>query len=149
MKGYVLKRHPKGTYPNMKAECAKPFGFAHFVTHNNSLESSIKFLQASVRAHQVRCFYLWVSPIRSGSTLPLYTCPAHPPLRQLPSGELMGLRAGTAFGFWSIHLLSVWSWANYSESQLPCVTLGLGNTSFGAVQRNEWGQCACRVVRAG
>lgn len=54
MKGYVLKRHPKGTYSIMKAECAKPFGFARFVTHINSLKSSIKFLQVSVRACSVR-----------------------------------------------------------------------------------------------
>lgn len=50
MKGYVLKRHPKGTYSIMKAECAKPFGFARFLTHINSLKSSIKFLQVSEHA---------------------------------------------------------------------------------------------------
>lgn len=62
MKGNDLKRYPKGTYPIKKAECAKPFRFAHFVTRINSQETSIKFLQVSVRASCVKLstceFYL-------------------------------------------------------------------------------------------
>lgn len=62
MKDNDVKRYPKGTYPNMKAECAKPFRFAHFVTRINSQETSIKFLQVSVRACSVKLstcgFYL-------------------------------------------------------------------------------------------
>lgn len=144
MKCTVWMKHPKWTYPNIRADCAKLFAFAHLVTHLNSLGSSSQFSYVAIRGCRVR-----VSTLSCIYEIKLCPPALHiHPWGSCPAGNWWAL--GTERGWDGEHsFVSMWFWANYSEPRLSLGTLELGIPASQGCWEKWMGSCMCLTVRVG